>query len=51
MPRDPGGRCMWYYKNSGSWQYILTFQPEDTTLLTKDMDCYTPASWYCVGMQ
>lgn len=48
---DTSAQCLWYYKNTGGWQYILTFVPETPELLTKDLDCYTPASWYCMGIR
>lgn len=51
VPTDPtAGRCNWYQNKKSGMGYIVTFQPEQSALLTKDVDCYTPATWFCMGV-
>ena len=39
---------LWYFKVSTT-DYWLTFQPENSSYLEQDQDCYTPATWYCIS--
>lgn len=44
-----GTRCLWYQRRNSGTGYRIMFQPEGTTVLDGDLDCFTPASWYCLG--
>lgn len=47
---DPlGDRCIYYIPSADGQGYRIVMQPEQSTLLAKDHDCYTPtATWYCI---
>lgn len=50
VPTDPtAGRCIYYIPSADSQGYRIIMQPEQSALLAKDHDCYTPtATWYCI---